>query len=198
MAEAGGWTTCSLSGSGGSRSMKRSICASKPVSRKRAPPRAIAASAWIWVTHAVVLTGRQRTRPASTTCSRTRLQPDRGGNPLISTPEPVQRNRSTSITGAAAQRSATRRRLLICLASLILLCLLVVWRNIAAPLSGRLGGHGGCGPCLRSWTGKGWQAHRVQQGKGRSGKLGLPARLGQAIGNQQATCWRGSGGDKST
>ena len=98
--------------------------------------------------------------------------------------------------GAPAQRSATRMRLMSCLAGLILVSLLEGWRNIAAPLSGRLGGRGGCGPCLKSWPGEGWQAHRVQQGQDRSGKLSLPARLGEAIGNQEATWWRGSGGDK--
>jgi hypothetical protein len=74
-----------------------------------------------------------------------------------------------------------------CLADLILLSLLASWRNVSAPWSERMSGHWDCGPCLGFWTGRGLQAHRVQQGQDGSGKLHFPALLGQAIGNQQAT-----------
>ena len=56
-----------------------------------------------------VLTGEHRTRRTSTSCSQSRPQHNRGGNPLIPTPEPVQRNRSTSDNRRWARSSCTAR-----------------------------------------------------------------------------------------
>jgi hypothetical protein len=52
-----------------------------------------------------VLTGKHPTRRPSSSCSRSRPQHSRGGNPLIQTPEPVQRNRSTPFTNGAVARA---------------------------------------------------------------------------------------------
>ena len=50
----------------------------------------------------LALTGKHRTRRASTSCSQSQPGHNRGGNPLIPTPKPVQRNRANSLAAVAA------------------------------------------------------------------------------------------------
>ncbi len=101
-----GGTTSSSSGSGGRSSTRRSTSAPTPACRKPAPRSAGISPSTMPGALTRALTGKPRTRRTSTRCSQSRPQHNRGGNPLIQPPEPVQTNRATSHTAVEFSQSA--------------------------------------------------------------------------------------------